>query len=90
VVAINTTWIEKAIDMVKLVIDGAGYDAEVGEHLVDVINRSGRELPQVCYHPQLGPIQTCDTCLVEVNGQLARACGTTVSAGMQIVLIWSG
>jgi formate dehydrogenase major subunit len=48
----------KLVNMVKLVIDGAGYDAEVGEHLVDVINRSGRELPQVCYHPQLGPIQT--------------------------------
>ena len=42
-------------------------------------------MPQVCYHPQLGPIQTCDTCLVEVNGQLVRACGTTVSEGMQIV-----
>jgi len=71
--------------MVKLIIDGGSYDAEAGEHLIDVINRIEKELPQVCYHPQLGPIQTCDTCLVEVNGQLARACGTTVSAGMRIV-----
>src|ERR1700716_1459822 len=71
--------------MVKVIIDGASYDAEAGEHLIDVINRTGRELPQVCYHPQLGPIQTCDTCLVEINGQLGRACGTTVSTGMQIV-----
>jgi len=60
-------------------------DAKAGEHLIDVINRTEKELPQVCYHPQLGPIQTCDTCLVEINGQLARACETTVSAGMQIV-----
>src|ERR1700730_10132410 len=71
--------------MVKVIIDGASYDAEAGEHLIDVINRTGREIPQVCYHPQLGPIQTCDTCLVEINGQLGRACGTTVSTGMQIV-----
>src|SRR4030088_775052 len=71
--------------MVKLIIDGGSYDAEAGQHLIDVINRTGREIPQVCYHPQLGPIQTCDTCLVEVNGQLARACGTTVSEGMRIV-----
>src|ERR1700724_3410142 len=71
--------------MVKVIIDGASYDAEKGEHLIDVINRTGRELPQVCYHPQLGPIQTCDTCLVEINGQLGRACGTTVSTEMQIV-----
>jgi len=71
--------------MIKLIIDGASYDAETGARLIDIINQTGREIPQVCYHPQLGSIQTCDTCLVEVNGQLARACGTTVSAGMQIV-----
>jgi formate dehydrogenase major subunit len=84
-VAANATLIEKAIYMIKLIIDGASYDAETGARLIDIINQTGREIPQVCYHPQLGPIQTCDTCLVEVNGQLARACGTTVSAGMQIV-----
>src|ERR1700738_1448306 len=71
--------------MLQIVIDNANYDAEARQHLIDAINRTGREIPQVCYHPQLGPIQTCDTCLVEVNGQLARACGTTVSAGMRIV-----
>ena len=35
-----------------------------GERLIDIINRSGNMIPQVCYHPQLGPIQTCDTCMV--------------------------
>jgi formate dehydrogenase major subunit len=72
--------------MLKLVIDSATYDAEAAEYLIDVINRTGKELPQVCYHPQLGVIQTCDTCLVEVDGQLVRPCGSTVSEGMQIVI----
>jgi predicted molibdopterin-dependent oxidoreductase YjgC len=54
--------------MSQIVIDTANYNAEAGEHLIDVINRIGIELPQVCYHPQLGPIQSCDTCLVEVSG----------------------
>ncbi|HET9086763.1 MAG TPA: formate dehydrogenase subunit alpha [Acidobacteriaceae bacterium] len=66
-------------------INGAQYDATVGEPLVEVLNRTGRIIPQVCYHPQLGPIQTCDTCMVEVNGQLTRACGTPVAAGMNVV-----
>src|SRR4030081_2782707 len=70
--------------MVKLIIDGGSYDAEAGEHLIDVINRIEKELPQVCYHPQLGPIQTCDTCLVEVNGELVRACATVVAPGMKV------
>jgi formate dehydrogenase major subunit len=71
--------------MLKRVIDSANYDAEAGEHVIDVVNRTGREIPQVCYHPQLGPIQSCDTCLVEVNGQFVRACGAAVSEGMQVV-----
>jgi len=69
----------------KITIDDSTDQAEVGERLIDVINRTDKKLPQVCYHPQLGPIQTCDTCLVEINGVLGRACGTTVAAGMEIV-----
>ena len=69
----------------NLEIDGVTYTAEFGEPLVDVLNRIDRIIPQVCYHPQLGPIQTCDTCMVEVDGKLARACGTTVADGMRVV-----
>ena len=68
-----------------LQIDGVTHTAVVGERLVDVLNRIDRIIPQVCYHPQLGPIQTCDTCMVQVNGNLARACGTPVTAGMLVV-----
>jgi len=52
--------------------------------LVDAINRVGVQLSQVCYLPQLGPIQSCDTCIVEVNGELVRACGSVVAAGMSV------
>lgn len=41
-------------------------------------------MPQVCYHPQLGPIQTCDTCMVEIDGELVRACGTKVTPGLNV------
>ncbi|MCU1219690.1 MAG: putative formate dehydrogenase [Candidatus Angelobacter sp.] len=68
--------------MTTVQIDGIAREASDGESLIDVINRAGTRLPQVCYHPQLGPIQTCDTCMVEVNGRLTRACATAVCAGM--------
>ena len=70
--------------MITVTIDGVGYEASIGQRLIDVINRADLQLAQVCYHPQLGPIQTCDTCMVEINGQLARACAATVSAGMEV------
>src|SRR5271163_1178027 len=69
---------------IRVTIDGTATEAKTEERLVDLINRSGAEIPHVCYHPQLGPIQTCDTCMVEVDGQLVRACATTVSAGMEV------
>jgi formate dehydrogenase major subunit len=70
--------------MVRLRIDGTVRDAQPDERLVDVIARLGTEIPHVCYHPQLGPIQTCDTCMVEVDGQLVRACATVVAEGMTV------
>src|SRR6266446_6798468 len=68
--------------MISVTIDGVFQGAQAGERLIDVVNRTGSKLPQVCYHPQLGPIQTCDTCMVEIDGQLFRACATAVSDGL--------
>ncbi len=68
--------------MISVTIDGVQQEAQNGERLIDVINRSRVKIPQVCYHPQLGPIQTCDTCMVEIDGQLVRACATAVSDGL--------
>ncbi|HEX3746890.1 MAG TPA: formate dehydrogenase subunit alpha [Bryobacteraceae bacterium] len=70
--------------MIQITIDGSDCQVAAGERLLDVINRAGLQVPQVCYHPQLGPIQTCDTCVVEANGELVRACATVAAAGMKV------
>jgi len=67
---------------VKLTIDGKTIELEKPELLIDLLVRRGAKVPSVCYHHQLGPIQSCDTCLVEIGGKLVRACATTVSDGM--------
>ena len=68
----------------KVAIDGSVQEAKADELLIDLINRTGGSVPHVCYHPQLGPVQTCDTCMVEVNGRLIRACATPITDGMAI------
>jgi formate dehydrogenase major subunit len=68
----------------SIVVDGVPLSVSEDELLVDVLVREGKNIPHVCYHNQLGPIQTCDTCMVEVDGRLVRACATTVAAGMKI------
>src|SRR5262249_16730797 len=71
--------------MSSIAVDGSVQAARPGERLIDVIGRAGVEIPHVCYHPQLGPLQTCDTCLVEVEGKLIRACAAPVTEGMKVV-----
>ena len=70
---------------INISVDGRTIAAHEGELLVEAILRE-KEIPHICYHsPLMGPIQTCDTCLVEVDGKLVRSCGTKVSSGMQVV-----
>jgi len=70
--------------VINIEIDGVVQEAQPDELLVDLIERTGNTIPHVCYHPQLGPVQTCDTCMVEENGRLIRACATRVADGMTI------
>ncbi len=72
-----------------ILVNGRPAEAHIGELLVEALNRmaektAGKKIPQVCYLPQMGPIQTCDTCMVEVDGKLVRSCATSVSARMQV------
>ena len=70
---------------IEISLDGRPEPAARGELLLETILRR-TEIPHVCYHSALmGPIQTCDTCLVEVNGKLERACGLNAAAGMKVV-----
>lgn len=67
-----------------ITINGEKHLAEPGENLLDVLNTTDNFIPQICYNESLGPIQTCDTCIVEVNGEKVRACGTIVDADMDV------
>jgi formate dehydrogenase major subunit len=68
----------------QVAIDVIVQEARPDELVIDLIGRTGASIPHVCYHPQLGPVQTCDTCMVEADGRLLRACATRVADGMKI------
>ncbi len=65
-------------------INGVEVEAPKGQTVLQFLNDSTIEVPQVCYHPSLGPIETCDTCIVEVNGELVRSCSTLLKEGDRI------
>jgi formate dehydrogenase major subunit len=73
----------------KLTVNGGSVEAHAGEIVLDALNRHAvkfqhKEVPQVCYLAQMGPIGSCDTCMISVNGELVRGCTTRVVPGMVI------
>ncbi len=72
-----------------ITINGNPSPAHTGELLVDALNRfstanKAKQIPQICYLPQMGPIQSCDTCMVLADGHLVRSCATPVTPGMVV------
>ncbi|KPV45788.1 formate dehydrogenase subunit alpha [Alicyclobacillus ferrooxydans] len=65
-------------------VDGQKATARDGDTVLQVLNAAGIELPQVCYHSSLGPIETCDTCIVEAGGALVRACSLPAKPGLAV------
>ena len=67
-------------------INGATYEFKEGQTILQVVNEQKILHPQICYMPEVDPIETCDTCIMEVNGELKRACSTKAIAGMDVQL----
>lgn len=67
-------------------INGGQYHFKEGMTILEVINQEEIEHPQICYLPEVDPIETCDTCIIEVDGKLVRSCSTKAVEGMDILL----
>ncbi len=74
------------VQSIRVKIDGTEYEAPEGSKILDILNQNGIEIPQICHVPEVDPIQTCDTCIVEVNGKLQRSCSTAAENEMSISL----
>lgn len=64
-------------------IDGEAVPAREGMSLAEALEGTV-DVPCVCYHPSLGALQTCDTCMVEVDGELVRGCATPARDGLEV------
>ncbi|SFJ86413.1 MULTISPECIES: formate dehydrogenase subunit alpha [unclassified Bacillus (in: firmicutes)] len=69
---------------IRVTVDGTEYISSSKKTILQLLNERELEHPQICHVPEVDPIQTCDTCIVEVNGKLMRACSTNLEEGMHI------
>lgn len=58
--------------------------ATEGQTVLECLQANEVEVPTVCYHPSLGAIETCDTCIIQVNGEYVRSCSTTLQSGDRV------
>ncbi|MHB1628798.1 MAG: formate dehydrogenase subunit alpha [Bacilli bacterium] len=65
-------------------INGEKHRAALSASVLEAVLHAGVSMPHLCYHPQLGALQTCDTCIAEVDGAMVRTCATAVAQGMAI------
>ncbi|QRF74866.1 Formate dehydrogenase subunit alpha [Thermoplasmatales archaeon] len=67
----------------EVVINGKKVKS-AGTTVLEVLLENGIEVPHICFQPNLGPIQSCDTCVVSVNGRMVRSCAEPISDGLKI------
>ncbi|GCL73356.1 formate dehydrogenase subunit alpha [Paenibacillus naphthalenovorans] len=65
-------------------INDQEYTCTPNQTILEVAKANEDYIPHVCYHPNLGAIQSCDTCMVEVDGELKRACATPAVPGLKV------
>jgi len=77
---------KEEVTLTQININGVPYEVKEGATILDTINQHDIPHPQICHVPAVDPIETCDTCIVEVNGQLVRSCSTKAVDGMNVLL----
>src|SRR5579875_1653607 len=75
---------EITMRLLSFTVNGVAQQAQAGTRILDFLLAQGVEHPHVCYSGVLGPIQTCDTCMCEVDGKIMRSCSTVIEEGMNI------
>ncbi|MGF6476928.1 formate dehydrogenase major subunit [Pantoea dispersa] len=68
-----------------IIFNGERLSGTANQPLIDFLQEQGKKLPHVCYHPALPPLQTCDVCWVEVDGEAVRGCTLRSAEGLRVV-----
>jgi len=56
-------------DAIRFRLNGVELAADVGETIIEVAQRSGIDIPHLCYTPGMRPDGNCRACMVEIKGE---------------------
>jgi len=73
---------------ITLEIDGREVSAEEGATILEVAQRTGIDIPTLCYHPALKPYGACRLCIVEIEQRgwtrIVTSCNYPVREGLVV------
>ncbi len=67
-----------------ITIDGRPVEVQPGESVLAAARKLTIDIPTLCFLEKCGPLNSCQVCLVKINGKLVPSCGTKVAAGMAV------
>jgi len=67
-----------------ITIDGRSVVVRQGDSILGAARKLGIDIPTLCYLEKCGPLNTCQVCLVKVDGRLVPSCGTKAVPGMVV------
>ncbi len=68
-----------------VIIDGREVAIEGERNLLEVIRKSGIDLPTFCYHSELSVYGACRLCIVDIEGMgIVTSCSTVPRSGMKV------
>jgi len=67
-----------------ITIDGHSVPVAPGESVLSAARKFGVDIPTLCHLEKCGPLNTCQVCLVKINGKLVPSCGTKVAPGLVV------
>ena len=72
---------------IKITINGESIEVKKGTSILEAAQKSGVNIPTLCYHKDLCVAGNCRVCVVEILGQkrLAPACASPCEEGMEIL-----
>ncbi|MBE0534622.1 MAG: (2Fe-2S)-binding protein [Phycisphaerae bacterium] len=72
-------------DKNTITLNGRIVPIDNGKNLLEVIRKSGIELPTFCYHSELSVYGACRLCIVEIDGMgVQTSCSTQAVPGMVV------
>src|SRR6478609_7680400 len=73
-------------DAIRFRLNGVELAADAGETIIEVAQRSGIDIPHLCYTPGMRADGNCRACMVEIKGErvLAPSCCRAPTANMEV------